>query len=135
MRRKVWRYIIQLIGLLLILYSTYLMCIGVFGSDTVGIITSYRRIMGERDEVNPNRYTYSLGYKFYINEKEYSGHSTLIASPLYIKADGTGLIEIMYIKQVPSLNALKKDTTLDSGKLALILMGSFLIYSMNIKKK
>ena len=135
MKSKVWRLFISFIGIIMIVYSLFLINIGLFGSNTVGIITSYRRIMGERDEVIPNRYTYSLGYKFYINKKEYSGHSTLIASPLFIKADGTGLIEIMYIKQVPSLNALKKDTTLDFGKLALILTGSFLIYSMNIKKK
>ena len=134
-KKYFWRVFISFIGLVLILYPLFNISIGLVGQDTIGTITSYQRILGERDEVIPNRYTYSLGYKFYVNEVEYHNSTTVINSPLFIKPDGKSLIEIRYIKEFPKFNTLKSDTYIDIGKLMMIILGVFLIYVMNPKKK
>lgn len=130
-----WRFLIRLIGLVLILYSLYSVSIGLFGSETVGTITHIRRIMGERNESIPNRYTYSLGYQFYVSEHEYTGSSTIIASPIYIKVTDKNLIEIKYIKNAPFLNLLSREADINIGKFIMIGFGSFLIYIMKVKKR
>ena len=91
--------------------------------------------MGERDEIIPNRYTYSLRYQFFVEEKVYGGSSTVIGSPLFIEPDGNSFVEIMYIEKIPNLNALKTDTSIDIGKFVLIVLGFILIYVMNPKLK
>ena len=135
MKSNLWRLLISFIGLIMILYSLFLVSIGLLGTNTFGTITSYTRIMGERDEIIPNRYTYSLGYQFFVEEKVYGGSSTVIGSPLFIEPDGNSFVEIMYIEKIPNLNALKTDTSIDIGKFVLIVLGFILIYVMNTKLK
>lgn len=130
-----WRIVISFIGILLIVFPIYHVTIGIIGETTVGTITSYRRILGERGEIIPNRYTYALGYEFTLENEAYFGNTTLINSPIYLKPDGNQLIEIRYLQNYPYLNALEFDTSINSGKFALMGFGILLIWVMNPKKK
>lgn len=105
------------------------------GEETYGFITSYRRVLGERGEVIPNRYTYSLSYKFFVENTEYSNSTTVINSPLFIKPDGESLIQISYLAGAPYLSAVKSETEIDMGKFALISFGTVLVVIMNPSKK
>lgn len=129
-----WRSVISLIGILLIMFPIYQVTIGILGETTIGTITSYRRILGERGEIIPNRYTYALGYAFSLNNEPYFGSITLINSPIYLKPDGNQLIEIQYIQNYPYLNALEIDTSINIGKFVLMGFGILLIWVMNPKK-
>jgi len=129
-----WRFVISLIGIILIMFPIYQVTIGLFGENTIGTITSYERILGERNEIIPNRYTYSLGYAFTINNELYYGSTTIINSPIYIKPNGNQLIEIQYMINYPYLNALTIDTSINIGKFVLMGFGVLLICVMNPKK-
>lgn len=129
-----WRSVISLIGILLIIFPIYQVTIGILGDTTIGTITSYRRILGERGEIIPNRYTYALGYAFTIENESYVGSTTLINSPIYLKPDGNQLIEIKYMQNYPYLNALAIDTSINIGKFVLMGFGALLVWVMNPKK-
>lgn len=129
-----WRSVISLIGILLIMFPIYQVTIGILGETTIGTITTFRRILGERGEIIPNRYTYALGYAFSLNNEPYFGSTTLINSPIYLKPDGNQLIEIQYIQNHPYLNALVIDTSINIGKFVLMGFGILLIWVMNPKK-
>lgn len=134
-KKYFWRFIISLIGISMLMMPVFYLSLGLFGTTHIGTMTSYRRILGERGEVIPNRYTYSLGYQFYVNDVKYEGSSTVINSPLFIKPDGNSLIEVRYIESAPYLNALASDTKFDIGKFAISGMGIFLIKIMNPHEK
>jgi len=134
-KKNFWRFTLTFIGIIFIFYSLFLITLGLIGEDKSGTLITYRRILGERGEVIPNQYTYSLEYKFYVDKNEYSGTSTVIGSPLFMKPDGQNLIEIVYLKEAPYLNALKSDTRLDIGKFVMIIVGTFLVYIINLKNK
>ena len=129
-KKYFWRGLISLIGLSFIITPIFYVSLGFIGQDTNGIITSYRRILGDRGEAIPNRYTYSLGYHFYLNSTEFSGSTTVIGSPLFIKPDGKSVVEIKYLSAAPYLNGLERDTHIDMGKFILIGAGLLLIYVM-----
>ncbi|KAF0227220.1 MAG: hypothetical protein FD133_232 [Erysipelotrichaceae bacterium] len=135
LKKNFWRIIIISIGSAMILVACTQVTLGLIGGQTTGVITEYRRIMGERSGPIPNRYTYSLGYKFTLRDQTYTGTSTVIGSPLFIKPDGTTPIKIRYFVFLPYISAPQGDTNVDIGKFALIGFGSLLIYVMNPKQK
>ncbi len=135
LKKNFWRMIITFIGSAMILVACTQVALGIFGAQTTGIITEYRRIMGERSGPIPNRYTFSLGYAFTVDHQSYSGTSTVIGSPLFIKPDGTDPIKIRYFVFLPHISAPLADTNIDIGKVALIGFGYLLIIVMNPKQK
>ncbi len=134
-KKYFWRVLISLIGLSLIINPMFFTALGMIGQTTNGTITSYRRILGERPEAIPNQYTYRLGYQFFINGIEYSGSTTVIGSPLFMKPDGISVILIKYLEKAPYLSGLERDTHLDLGKFTVGGAGLLLIYVMNPIKK
>lgn len=134
-KKYFWRVVISTIGISMIMSSLFFVTLGMIGEETYGFITTYRRILGERGEVIPNRYTYSLGYKFYVDDTEYSGSTTVINSPLFIKPDGKSLIQISYLSSAPYLSSVTSETQIDMGKFALVSFGILLVVVMNPSKK
>lgn len=128
------RIFISLIGAALILWAINLLALGVFGETSVATITSIRRQGGERDEAIPGRYTYQIGYTFTLPDgSKYDGYQTKISGSVYVKADGTATRIVSYYKSFPYINALEEDTNFNLGKVALIIVGGFLIFVMNKK--
>lgn len=129
-----WRFIISGIGLLMIITAVTQLSLGFFGDNTIGTISGFRRIGGERGEAIPNRYTYSLEYRYKVEGVEYSGTTTQIGSPLFTKVTGKETISINYFEFAPQISCPEQDSNVDIGKAALIGMGGFLIKVMNPKK-
>ncbi|MDD4796162.1 MAG: hypothetical protein PHO66_00135 [Eubacteriales bacterium] len=119
--------LMTLLGLALIAMGTSRIVLGFAGERATGIVTSIRREGGERDEAVPNRYSYSVGYEFVLDDATIvSGNTKVIGS-----ATGTGIsagpIAVRYFKVCPSINALETDTGFSMGSLLLIATGIFLV--------
>lgn len=127
--------LIGVIGFLMVLASVVQLSLGMFGELTIGRVTEYRRVMGERNESIPNRYTYSMGYEYWVNKKTYHGSSTVIGSSVFVKPDGGQPIPIKYFSFLPSISAPILDTHLDVGKVVMVGLGSLLLWVMVKKSK
>lgn len=127
--------LIGVIGFLMVLASVVQLSLGMFGELTIGRVTEYRRVMGERNESIPNRYTYSLGYEYWVSDKSYHGSSTVIGSSVFVKPDGGQPIPIKYFSFLPSISAPINDTNLDVGKVVMVGLGSLLLWVMVKKSK
>jgi hypothetical protein len=130
------RIFISLLGFALILYNIGSPVLGVIGERDTAIITSVRRQGGERNEVLPGRYTYSIGYTFTLPDgRQVDGSATWIGNAIYIKADSTSTIPVRYFKALPIINVPEKDTELSIGQALGVGLGVFLIYAMRQKKQ
>lgn len=97
------RVLLSLLCAAFILWAVVSLMLGIFGERATATLDSIRRVGGERPEVRPGRYTYSLGYTFTSLEgKEIHGFSTQIGGATFIKADGTGRIAVRYFLRRPS---------------------------------
>lgn len=129
------RILLSLLGMAFILYNIGSPLLGVFGERDTAVLTSIRRQGGERDEMIPGRYTYSIGYTFAIPDgRKINGTSTFVGNAVYLKGDGTSTILIRYFKQAPFINVPEKETKPSIGRLMSVGLGIFLIYAMRQKK-
>ncbi len=129
------RVLLSLLGAAFILWAVVSLMLGIFGERATATLDSIRRVGGERPEVRPGRYTYSLGYTFTSLEgKEIHGFSTKIGGATFIKANGTGRIAVRYFPAAPFLNAPETDACLSLRHPVLIGTGLLLIVLMNRKK-
>jgi hypothetical protein len=129
-----WRLTISGIGFLMIITAVTQLSLGFFGEKTIGTISAFRRIGGERAEAIPNRYTYSLEYRYIVGGVEYTGTTTQIGSPLFTKVTGEEKLNVNYFVSFPQISCPEQDSNIDMGKAALIGMGGLLIKVMNTKK-
>ena len=126
------RLFITMIGAAFVLWGLSTVALGFFGIKGTAVITDIRRELGERNEVMPGRYTYSISYTFTLpNGNKIDGFSRKIGSAIYLKAVGKSKATIRYFSFFPSINALEKDTKPGWGQLILIAIGCFLIFIMN----
>jgi hypothetical protein len=119
--------LITLLGLALIVMGTSRIMLGFAGERASGIVTSIRREGGDRDEAVPNRYSYSVGYEFVLDDGTIiPGNTKVIGS-----ATGTGIpagpMPVRYFKVCPYINALETDVGFSIGSLILIATGILLI--------
>lgn len=129
-----WRVVISGIGFLMIITALTQLSLGFFGEKTIGTISAFRRIGGERAEAIPNRYTYSLEYRYIVRGVEYTGTTTQIGPPLFTKITGKETISVNYFDSLPQISCPEQDSNIDIGKAALIGMGGLLIKVINTKK-
>jgi hypothetical protein len=109
--------------------------LGWVGEPAAAVLTSISRQGGERNEVTPNRYTYSIGYTFTLpGGKRVDGFTTRVGGPVFIKADGKSTIPVRYFKTAPFINALEEDTGPSLKQVLITLTGAFLIIVMNQEK-
>ncbi len=102
------------------------------GETAVGIITSVRRVGGERDEVIPGRYTYDIGYTFTLpSGKKVDGFTKRVGDSVYVKPTGKDIVTVRYLALAPFVNALERDTGVGAGQLALVAVGVVLILLVN----
>ena len=133
-RRLFSRIFISFIGAAFILWGAMNAALGIFGEQTSAVITDIRREGGERADVIPNRYTYNISYVFSLPDgKEIHGFTKKIGDAVYLKADGTGRIAVLYFKELPYINA-PEENKLPLKPIILSGTGIFLIVLMNRKK-
>lgn len=134
-RKPVPRFLITLLGIALILMGISEIALDFAEESTSAVVTSIRRVGGERTDGKPGRYTYDISYTFTLPDgKEINGFTKKIGDSVYLKAGGTSTVQIRYFSFFPYINAMEKDTGLGARQLVLILAGSFLIFIMSRKK-
>ncbi len=129
-----WKWVLTILGVAFICVVIMQLSLGLIGVSANGVITSYRRNGGERAEAIPNRYTYSLGYSYRIDGKHYTGTSTVIGSPLFIKPSGNDSINVRYFHFAPMISVLEAETTLNLGHGVMFGVGVFLINVLKPKR-
>lgn len=135
-QRLISRILITLLGIALILMGSSWIILGVVGKSAPAVITSIRREGGERTDGKPGRYTYNIGYAFTLPDgKEINGFSKKIGDSVYLKPDGTSVVQVRYLPYFPYINAMEKDTGFGAGQLTLILAGTALIFLINTKNR
>lgn len=126
-KKYAFKFLITIIGIMLIGMGVIYSTLGIIGEKTTGIITDVRREMGERNDSKPGNYTYSIGYSFELpNGIIVFGSTKKISDGIYIKNPNT-IVAVRYLKSFPQINALQEDTELNIGKLILIALGIFII--------
>ncbi len=130
------RILISLLGTALILMGVTQIALGLVGETTTAIITSIRRVGGERTDGKPSRYNYDIGYTFTLpTGKTIDGFAKKIGDSVYLKPDGTSTMRVRYFGAFPYINFPDRDTGIGPGQLTLILAGGGLIYLINSTKQ
>lgn len=127
MKKIVAKIFLVIIGIGLSLYGMMMPLLSVLGERTPGMITVVRREGGERDEAIPNRYSYSVGYEFLLDDGTVISGNTKVIGNAYNAGISRGQTSIRYLKLFPYLNALEADTTLSVEHVILIAVGVFII--------
>jgi len=99
----------------------------VIGEKTQGTITVIRREGGERDEAIPNRYSYSVGYEFLLDDGKVISGNTKVIGNAYNAGISRGQASIRYLKIFPYLNALESDTAFSIEHVILLAVGVSII--------
>ena len=127
MNKIVPKIFLLIIGIGLSLYGMMMPLLSVLGERTPGMITVVRREGGERDEAIPNRYSYSVGYEFLLDDGTVISGNTKVIGNAYNAGISRGQTSIRYLKIFPYLNALESDTTLSVEHVILIAVGVFIV--------
>ena len=130
------RILITMLGTALILMGVTQIVLGLVGETTTAIITSIRRVGGERTDGKPGRYNYDIAYTFTLsNGKTIDGFAKRIGDSVYLKPDGTSTMRVRYLGAFPYINFPDRDTGLGPGQLVLIFAGGVLIYLINMERQ
>lgn len=125
------KFLITIIGLLLILYSFSSALLGIAGNDSMAVITDVRREGGELPLAKSGKYMYNMSYEFELpNGEIFYGYSKKVSDGVYMKKPNT-VAHVKYFKSFPHFNALEEDTKINSGKLILAAAGLSLIIIVN----
>ena len=137
MKRKLLpRIFITLLGAALILWGAGKIALGIIGEPETATITHIRREGGERNDIKPGQYTYNISYTFALPDgKEINGFTKKIGDSVYLKADGTSNVRVRDFSAFPYINAMERDAGLGAGQGVLMIVGGFLIFFMNRKKR
>ena len=127
MKKIVVKIFLIIIGIGLSLYGMMMPLLSVVGERTQGTITVVRREGGERDEATPNRYSYSVGYEFLLDDGKVISGNTKVIGNAYNAGISKGQTFIRYLKIFPYLNALESDTDLSIVHVILLAVGVSII--------
>lgn len=134
MKKVVPKMFLIFIGIGLALYGTMMPLLSVIGERTQGMITVVRREGGERDDAVPNRYSYSVGYEFLLDDGTVISGNTKVIGNAYNAGISTGQAFIRYLKIFPYLNALDSDTALSFEHVILLAVGVSIII-INLRRR
>lgn len=122
------------ISIMFILFGLSRIILGLFGERDTAVITNIRRQGGQRNESVPNRYTYVISYSFSLPDgKIIDGFTYKIGNAVYVKASGTSLVPVRYLKALPGINALESDSGFKMGN--IIIIGAGILMFMFTKPK
>jgi len=127
MKKLLPKIFLIFLGIVLSLYGMMMPLLSVIGERTQGLITVVRREGGERDEAVPNRYSYSVGYEFLLDDGAVISGNTKVIGNAYNAGISRGQASIRYLRIFPYLNAVEADTTLSVEHVILLAVGAFII--------
>lgn len=127
MKKILINLLLVFIGIVLLLYGAMMPLLSAIGIRTQGEITVIRREDGERDEAVPNRYSYSVGYEFALDDGTIICGNTKVIGNAYSAGISKGVAPVRYLKVFPYINALEADTEFSIGTIILLVAGAFLI--------
>jgi len=121
-------------GAILVLYGASLLLLDAFGTHTTGQITVVRRELGDRQDPKANRYSYSVGYEFFLDDGSVVYGNTKTIGSSSAAGIAMGAAPVVYLAELPWINRLKEDI---SPLAATVFMGSggFLIWAAFLKKE
>ena len=134
MKKIVSKIFLIILGIGLSLYGMMMPLLSVLGERTLGTITVVRREGGERDEVTPNRYSYSVGYEFLLDDGTVISGNTKVIGNAYNAGISKGQASVRYLGIFPYFNALESDTALSVEHVILLAVGIFLI-TVNLRSR
>jgi len=122
-------------GLLFVVYGAMVPVLKIAGSDTIGEIVEVRREGGERNDMTPNRYNWSVTYEFKdASGKERSGNTKVVGSS-YSSGVAKGPVMVMYLKQLPFLNAIDESKFFPLERIIILAVGILFLVLLFKKKK
>lgn len=127
-----WRISISAVGVALIAIAVVNLLLFFFGETAIANISTRR--VGGADEGRPvsQRYEWSLDYTFSDkNGTTHSGHTTRRGSDISAKSDS----RVYYFAFAPFVSTLESEAEPNLSQPLFVIIGVFLIYVMNIKKK
>jgi hypothetical protein len=126
------RILITLAGAVLTLTGSAQMLLGLAGERVTAVVTSVRREAEEPGDAGSGKYTYRVGYTFYLPDgREISGYAKQIGDAVYLKADGTSTIAVRYFTGFPWLSVPEANTGIRAGQFVFILIGVGLMWLFN----
>lgn len=127
-----WRILISAVGIALIAIAAMNLALFFFG-DTATAKVSVRRFGGSDDGKPPDqRYQWAVDYSFEDKSgKTQSGHTTKRGSDTSAKTDKM----VYYFSDAPFINAPESEAKPSFAQALYILLGMFMIFIMNRKKK
>ncbi len=129
----VWRIILSFIAVAMILLSLRNISLYFIGDKTFANVTTTRRGGSNDGAVSSARYEWSVDYTFTdSNGTTHNGHTTVRGSDT---SSGSISPVVYYYSFAPFLNALEMDASPNLGQLILVVLGVFLLFVMNKKKK
>ena len=120
------RSVLGFVGSLLILYAVMMPLLAVVGERTTGEITVVRREVGDRRDPKANRYSYSVGFEFVLDDGRIVPGNTKVIGSANVAGISKGPCAVRYLAIFPYINALEMDTRLDLGKFAMLAAGLLL---------
>ena len=106
MRAVFEKIFLATMGLMFVVYGLMVPFLNIAGTPASGNIVSVRREGGERDEVVPNRYTWSVTYEFTDSSGKARSGNTKVVGSSYNSGVSKGPVTVLYFKYIPFLNAM-----------------------------
>ncbi len=122
------------IGVLLILYGASIPLLGAAGRHTTGQITVVRRELGDRRDPIANRYGYSVGYEFTLEDGTVIYGNTKTIGSSFDAGIAKGPAGVVYMESFPYLNMLEQDTRISPAPFIYIALGALLLWVAYSKK-
>lgn len=127
-----WRLLISAVGFALLMIAVLNLSLFFFG-DIAAAKVSVRRFGGSDNGKPPDqRYQWAVDYTFADKSgKTQNGHTTKRGSDLSVKTDK----RVYYFSFAPFINAMESEAKPSYAQVLYIVLGVFLIFIMNRKKK
>lgn len=126
------KLLILLIAASSIIWGLILISLGFLGVSVTPQKVDTRRLLGERNETHPNKYAYAIYYEFFTAEGELiSGHTRSIGNSYSVEKPR----KIFYFNTYPQINAPEKDCGIGTYPIALLCIGSLIIWAVSRVKR
>jgi hypothetical protein len=127
MKKVLTKILLIVIGTAFVLYGVVIPLLPVVGEKASGKITVIRREGGERNETTPNRYSYSVGYEFALEDGTVICGNTKVIGNATSAGIATTHTNVFYLNIFPYINARESDTAFTIGNVILVSVGVLLI--------
>lgn len=128
------RILLTSFGVLLILYGASIPLLGMAGRHTTGRITEVRRELGDRRDPKANRYSYSVGYEFILEDGSLVYGNTKTIGSSYDAGIAKGPAGVVYLEALPQLSMLEEDARPSPAPFIYGALGALLLWVAYSKK-